>query len=372
MKKKALFITYQPACANSLIPIAKIFRRSHRKVIVVAIDSAKDFWLRNGFSLINSSNRLAEKDISGILMREKPEIIIAGTSVENNIEYDFVKAAKGMGIKTVSFVDFWNKYCERFNFRNKMLFPDRIFVVDTIMQREMVKLGFPSDIIKIIGNPHLENISKDSERFRGKKAEAGRIKIAFFSQPISELYGYDQNDKNWLGYNEKTIVEALIDCIDRVFKKEKVKIDFIINLHPREGNGKFLRDVLADYKSRYPVNSLSIEIVKMDSRKLINEADIVFGMTSIVLLESVILGKATFSLQINSNHRFKFIATEHKMIEGIFDKDVLLDRLDAFYSKKKLQTRLFHKRPLEYLYKNASERFYNACCELLQTEGGLQ
>lgn len=368
MKKKVLFVTYQPACANNFVAIAEIFRRSQAEIIVVAIDSAKDFWLRSGFSLINNSDRLSEKDISGILVREKPGIIIAGTSIDNNIEYDFVRAAKEMGIKTVSFVDFWNKYSERFNFRNKILFPDRIFVVDTIMHREMVRLGFPPDIIKIVGSPHLENIGKDSGHFRGGKGEAGRIKIAFFSQPISELYGYGQNDENWLGYNEKTIVEILIDCIDRVFKKEKVKVDFIINLHPREGDSKFLRDTLTNYKSRCPINSLSIEIVKMDSRKLINEADIVFGMTSIVLLEAVILGKTTFSLQINSNHRFKFVCTEHKMIEGIFDKNVLLNRLSGLYPKEKLQTYKIQRRPLEYLYKNASERFYNACCELLRIE----
>lgn len=364
MKKKILFVTYQPACANSFIVIANMLKKLQNQIAVVAVAASKDFWIKNDFSLINKSDELNKKEIYEIIAGQKPELVIIGTSHEDTVEPNFIKIAKEMGVKTVSFVDFWNKYPERFICGGKRVLPDKILVVDNIMQKEMIGHGFLSEIIEVVGNPHLENICENSKWFKRRKNDDDRIKIAFFSQPIAELYGYSQADINWLGYNEITIVEALIRCINKICEK-KVKIELIINLHPREGDGELLKKVLSAHKNEIS-KKLSIAVVKMNSLKLINEVDLVLGMCSIVLLESVILGKSTLSIQINSNNKFKFVVTEHKMLEGIFDEKDLLYRLDSLCSQGKFPLRQRQKNSsIEYLYKNASERFCNACSELL-------
>jgi len=361
--RKILFVTYQPGSANNLVLIARRFQRMMFDIAVVAVNGSRCVWSRAGFDIFNESDDMGQLDVQRTVSALKPALIVAGTSNEDSVESMFLKAAKEYGVKTVSFVDFWSKLRGRFLLSGELVVPEKILVLDDIMREEMVREGFDPQVINVVGSPHLENVRSCSRKLYDARSGASAVRIAFFSQPIAELYGEDERSPNWFGYHEGTIVKSLVSCLDRVCYASDVRVGLTIGIHPRERDGEVVKAALHDRNDHSYNRALSVTVVKEDSLKLINEADIVLGMTTIVLLESAIMGKDTLSIQINNNGRFNFKATELGLIDGVFTEEDLFNKLSSLCLGMQMKHgNIPDKRnKLAHLYKGASDKFINVC-----------
>ena len=66
------------------------------------------------------------------IIKKKTNIFITGTSKKSTHELSFIKYAKKRKIKSISIIDHWVNYKERFSRNNQEILPDEIWVTDKI------------------------------------------------------------------------------------------------------------------------------------------------------------------------------------------------------------------------------------------------
>lgn len=251
------------------------------------------------------------KEYNKNLQKIMPDIVITGTSANEFTEKIIWKESKKLDIKTIAILDHWCNYGVRFSkyglneiekFDKKCDFlPDYIIVMDNFAKQEMIKDGVPQNIIYPLGNPHFEEIYNNSKNVKlDRKIFASNDQkiITFASEPTSEDYGQ--------GFE----LDAVADLID-ICKNKNVKI--IIRPHPRETENKY-KKFLSD----------NVEVSKnYSSQEIINISDIVISMTSMFLIEAIIMKKPIISYQLNETNKENFILTKKHTIPFINNKKSL-------------------------------------------------
>ena len=90
--------------------------------------------ISSNFFLTGPSKKLIKKYSNNQFSLHKNlrdyNLIITGTSMKSKNEIKFIKKAKKLNITTITFLDHWTGYKERFFYNNKYYFPDLIIVGD--------------------------------------------------------------------------------------------------------------------------------------------------------------------------------------------------------------------------------------------------
>ena len=131
----------------------------------------------------------------------KPALIITSTSVNKDFEALFIVEAKKKSIPTASFIDFWSNYLIRFKHKGELIFPDNVLAIDNRCADEMITEGIPENIIRVIGQPYLENVLKNIGKMGNNLLLAG--------QPVKKYYD------NRLGYDEIDFWKICFDVIKK-------------------------------------------------------------------------------------------------------------------------------------------------------------
>ena len=63
------------------------------------------------------------------------ELVLTGTSSESMLEIEFIARARVNGIRTISLLDHWVNYVERFTREGSVFLPDEIWVTDEIAHK---------------------------------------------------------------------------------------------------------------------------------------------------------------------------------------------------------------------------------------------
>ena len=95
------------------------------------------------------------------LKQKNIQFLISSTSepedkVVGRLESIFVFSAKKIGIKSISVLDCWQKYKERFSLNNKNsleAIPDKIYALDKKCKDDLITNGFAEENIIVSGNP---------------------------------------------------------------------------------------------------------------------------------------------------------------------------------------------------------------------------
>jgi UDP-N-acetylglucosamine 2-epimerase len=245
--------------------------------------------------------------------------------------------ARKFNLPTLTFLDFWSYYKERFirtqGNTTETSFPDKLFVIDDITKLETVKIGIDENAISVVGSPHLESVKNLKELDYSNKSYS----MLFISQPISELHGRD------LGFNEIEIIEILISILRKNFSNYTLSI----KPHPREAISKFYN--LVEDNSDIKVQVLNANDNLYDQ---FDKHDVVLGIVSTALLEATILGAKTLSIQIGTNGKFIFFATENGFIPVAYSENEVVDQL------KNILEKIGKSIDLSHLYKNATDKLF--------------
>lgn len=312
--KKILFFTCEPGGAEVLIPVIDKMRQDVScEVIVLSYGYAIERFSKKNidFKVIEQ----IEKDNFLILEDYKPDFII--TSATSLPQKDMSEKylwynAKQKNIPTMAFLDQWQNYAIRFSGITKDEYmtyqPDLINSINDIGKREMIKLGFKSDNLLELGQPYLttlkhQGIDKDYI-YEKLKFSKNRQVVLFVSEAIEEHFGNDR------GYTQYETIEYLLKSS---FVENK---QVIIKLHPKDDITKFSK-----YKNVVLIQNeyLALEMIAI--------ADYVIGMTSIMLIEALILDKKVLSLQLNSKEDLLLLSKE-KIIKKIINKNHKINELD--------------------------------------------
>lgn len=313
--KKILFFTCEPGGAEILIPVIQAISKDRNfEVTVLSYGLAIDRFQKKGIPF--EKIELICKDDFSILERYTPDVIItSATSLpyKDMSEKYLWDNAKQKNIRTIAFLDQWQNYAIRFSGASeneKLKYqPDLINCINSIGRKDMLEQGFENKNLVELGHPYLTTlrdieIDRDMVLLKLGILNPNKPIIIFVSEAIEENYGHDR------GYTQYETIEYFLS---RDFVQEK---QVIVKLHPKDDLEKFKK-----YTNVVWVQN------ELTSLEVINIADFVVGMTSIMLIEAFILNKKTLSLQLNASDD-PLLLSRYDFIKKIVDSNHQIQESD--------------------------------------------
>lgn len=321
MKRKIVFASHDPGGFNLLIPIIQSLSEEancelHFLLAGVALNKFKEFKLgKTNLHFVSvfpcldfpQEYDVNEWDIYSILRKIAPNLILTGTSINSNIERYCISFGNEAGIKTLSFVDSWIGEDLRFTSHKVVAFPTKILVCDKAMERLYQKFVSDKCSLTVVGNSHLEKLSLHRKLRVDLESIINQERILFFSE---NLFHYYPNGK----LNEMQIIQQILLAYSGI-----KKISICIRPHPLESNKHWINFVEKN-KSFNSLISLELDDVENVHESILRSA-MAFGISSMALIESSLLGLFTFSYQVGISEEkdMLYIPFEEYGIEQIAD-----------------------------------------------------
>ena len=211
--------------------------------------------------------------------------IICSTSWQSDIEFNAIKLAREVGIRSVAYLDHWVNYRERFFRSGVTALPDEIWVGDA-MALVMAKEVFPITPIVLIDNPYFQDVKKELLTYQKQRpSRLDSIAILYVCEPISTHALLQYGDASFWGYVEDDALRFFLTNIS-VFGKSIERI--LIRPHPSE---------LID-KYNWIKNEFKLPIQFSGTRPLLYEildSDVVVGCQSMAMVVALIANKKVLS-----------------------------------------------------------------------------
>lgn len=292
---------------NALKPIIKEINSINSIIVLTNISNKKNF---NNFNLpiIYVKSKISINDAIDFLKENKIKFLITATSepedkVVGRLESVFIYSSKKVGIRSITLIDSWQKYKERFSLNNSNLLeaiPYKICALDKKCKEDLIKNGFSKRNIIISGNPAWEKLNKIYEDINEIKIQDVYLNlnlfksskyIIFISQPISERDDYK------LPYDEVSVLNSLINTIKKLNASEKNKFILFIKKHPSEKYKKFASIIKQNNGMVFFLKENTLSIYELSKFSVA-----CVGMFSMLLKELEMIGTQVISYQPTSNN----------------------------------------------------------------------
>ena len=285
--------------AAALAPVIQALRaRGQEAVRAIGYGQATGVWAHAGLHF-DTMSEFSAAAAEAMLTSAEASIVVTGTSMNDvMLEQRFVRTARSLGLPSVAILDGWVNYDERFMTADgARCLPNRIAVMDEAARAEMVDAGFDPAILVITGQPAFDDLPRWTNAEAERRAcglrqswgvaPNGRA-VLFVSQPLRRLYGGPDND-TYFGYDEQLVLRLLISSLEEISHAESLPLTLVIRPHPREDPA-----LLSTLTSSFVTVIVSADGHGRDAALA---ADLVTGMTSVLLLEACYLQRVTVSLQ---------------------------------------------------------------------------
>ncbi|CAM4079652.1 UDP-N-acetylglucosamine 2-epimerase [Pseudoalteromonas ostreae] len=309
-----------PGGANSIAVLSNYLQKQNYNTVLFARDITLKHLKNKGYKnvtlLDDNINQYDIQSIESLISPYDPSLLVTSTTGRDFIERTTWLVGNKLNVPTVAILDQWMNYSLRFlkqhylhQHKNEYaldeyILPSSIIVMDESAKLAMVQEGLPHNIIHPLGCPYFDNLKQKAKR--NKLIKRDTVNILFASEPITKIYG-NKLGRNIHGYTEKTILRVLCEHIQALDKKRKIKL--IIKPHPRESSKRY-----SEFLAKFDFTLICKERSVLDSFK---HSDIVFGMSSTVLLEATIFNKPTLSLHLGSNKKSTYLLEQLNKTEAI-------------------------------------------------------
>lgn len=342
--KTILFFARDPGGANAILPVYKKAKTKYHTIAFAKQYAIKRF--EDAGILVHDMEKECDTEsfeaVKAFLEKKKPDAVVTGTSLDDFTERYLWKASAEVGIVSFAILDQWTNLGIRFSgcdytqeeeyakYHLHTYLPTRIFAMDALAKQWLMEDGIVEDRIVVTGQPHFDTVSK---RYQKAAACYGHTDwtVVFASEPISKDYDQGGKESYW-GFNEKTIFAALYRSLYKLSKKQAAGrgIRLVIRPHPREAYNDWNRAT-----ERLHTESIRIEVNTTDeSFALMKSADVVCGMSSMFLLESVICQKPVLSIQIGLIRENPFVLDQIGCCRSILSEEKLEEALGEVYASK--------------------------------------
>lgn len=238
-------------------------------------------------------------DASGLLASVCPSLVIVGTSEDADAAaHGLVAACRKNSLPTLGIVDGPANAGRRFLGTGPSVLafaPDWLFVPCHRMKAEFEKAGFDASRTLVVAHPHFEKVkgARDVLEREGRDAvrnrlfpEAGDSSILVFLAELSDgldpsdfrrmadytLYGRGGDDRR-----TNIVLEEVLDALRAIEPRPYV----VLRLHPKNSEHEF-----AAYSGE--IDAVSYDGSAFD---VVYAADLVVGLTTILLSEAAVLGR---------------------------------------------------------------------------------
>ena len=334
--KKVLFVARDPGGANSILPIIQEYNKTYLCDIF-----AKDF-----ASNIFKSGLIDYKEINDIKdiydNLNNYSLFFTGTSFNDNLEQELWEYSHKNNIVSIAYLDHWMGYDRFFNKeKNRAIFPKKLIVVDQIAKKAFLS-RYPNADIEIVclGSAFLEKFLL----LKNNTYNNNNNTIIYAAEKIK---GFEIENK--YGFNEYLQFLKLFEALKTTGK------DYILYFlpHPKHNYD----DIYEELKDIIKQNSnIKIIINKQQNKdKLIKESSKVFGINTMVLVEAMLIGKNTCSIQIGIKEPSDFQLIKHNYIYNADTNNKLSDFINNKISNKQYDTSYIKNstnKILEYIKSN--------------------
>lgn len=293
---RVLFFSCEAGGAEVLIPVIRMLGANpDHHVTVACYGHAHPRFARR--SIPTAHITPIPRDDYGWLDKFRPDILITSATslpAEDMSEKHLWCQARQRHIPSIAFLDQWQNYAIRFSGpadSDHLKFqPDFINCLNRIGYEEMQAVGFETKRLIMLGHPYLDSLATeaaalDRRAIRNQMGISGATEtMLFISEPIREYCGDSR------GYDQYSVLERFLECCRDLSPSPAV----MIKLHPKE-NPEAFRQIISACDNA-AVRLLNASVPPLEC---LLAADRIFGMSSVMLLESFVLGKETVSIQPN-------------------------------------------------------------------------
>lgn len=218
---------------------------------------------------------------------QKSDWVLTGTSWASDLEKKAIRTAKQLGVSTVSFLDHWTNYPQRFEYNRQTCLPDEIWVGDEDALN-IAQNYFSKEKLRLVPNPYFQDIKDELKIRKTPPRKTRKTRILYVCEPIEEhsirKYGYPLH---W-GYTEYDAMRFFLTRLPEIIPLKEVK--FVrVQKHPSELQDKY-DNILKEYQT--------IPFLKSEGHTLIENcvwADWVVGCESMALVVGLLAEKKVYS-----------------------------------------------------------------------------
>lgn len=297
--KEVVIVGGDPGGAMALAPVIRALgTRSDIRLRVFGYRQALPLWLRQGFDVeVLPDDRAV--DPFAYLQGDNVALLLTATSV-NGVDHErsFRRWASDSSVSSIAVIDFWSNYSARFRAgaHDTLELPSAIAIMDERAHSEMVAEGFPADRLIVTGQPAFDNIgafragwseAKWREARKQLSLEIGPKVVLFVSQPLSEMAELLGSED--VPLDEREILNAVTAALEEIAATDAIEIVLAVRPHPRQRLVQ--SDLPAGIRVRVTLAATG------EPWPAVLAADVVVGITSVLLVEACMLGCTVVSVQ---------------------------------------------------------------------------
>ena len=305
---KVLIVVEDPGAANMVKDLPQALLRNNIRSDLYALNAAYTYLMtRQHFCNAWSSE---EGFAQELLNRYKPDLVVVGSS--DNPEspvFELISCAREGEIPTLGVVDMRMNADRRFSggTGNPLAFmPDRLIVPDEATRQDFIKLGMEASCVVALGNPQFDYILKNAqdclkENSKSQLKEelfaeaADKPVLVFIAEPSSTLNPqittrnkhYTLEGTSDSQHRCHIVMEEFLRALEISSTFSDSKPYLVLRLHPRNKIEEFPSELIEKFDT---VSQHQVPI------KLLCAADLVVGLTSMMLLEAAICDTPTLSI----------------------------------------------------------------------------
>lgn len=300
-----LIYVEDPGAANFVAGLPRAIRERGLRVKVLAYGKAVE-----QLAALNEAfeTHLAACDDTGILDKLSPRILVVGTS--ENVDspaFAMIDQARRLGISSVGLVDGPSNADHRFRGRTGQALghaPDWIIVADEMVRAKFLALGARDDQVLVGGHPRYDAVLEQGKVLAGCDRDVLRRqhfagvpvdeKVVVFLSELSDgvnphLYrrmpDYTLAGRGDVDGRTEIVLEEVLDALAGLERRPHL----VVRLHPKNNKGQF-----AAWEDE--IDAFSVGGGATDLLEMLYAADLVVGLTTILMMEAALAGCRTLSV----------------------------------------------------------------------------
>lgn len=292
-----------PGAANFMAGVPGALKQRGLRSVQVVGGQAPEFLERRGVAF-----ERAESSAADILDKWRPRVLLAGTADKGSLGTRLISEARVRGITTVAGVDARMGSDHRFRGSSGdplEFLPDWVLVPDEWTRKKYLALGCSPERVLAVGQPHLDYVRSQVPELAKQGRAAIRTRlfgndlrsqsvVVFIDEPsLSGSQGtndpaqYTLRGRGKANGRTQIVLDELLDSIP----KGTFRPYMVFRIHPRSSAEDYI-DHMNDFDFISKGGS---------GLEVIFAADLVVGMTSMLLQEAAAMGLPTLSIVPDRN-----------------------------------------------------------------------
>jgi hypothetical protein len=328
-----------PGGVDVIVPLKKKFDAIGVTSRVLSSGPGTAVWLRHAIAFDDITAAVADplqtSKVRSQLELHRPKVLVTATSFPRRVEKLFRREARVMGIPSVMVLDADRPDLYRTDREELESRPDLAVSIGPRMTAQLIGAGYDAEKVMTAGHLALADIAAAGRNIpsdqistwkRGfMETSDSRELVVVFSENIARIFG-EAGALAEFGYHEGIVIPGVLRAIAATASRFDLCYEIVVKLHPKEPPGDFHAVLDGLRCERLHLR----EVTACDNLRLIRASDHVFGMFSIIMVWSALLGQPTFSYQPNARRKNLLVTVEDGVVPCCWREAELDDMVARF------------------------------------------